>query len=124
MRVFAMRAETRQPRSSAGYAYHWDRLGVDDATAALVDAALAEHAAGGGAQEAPPPDGGAAAPPLSAAAAAEAAARGRLKALKARLPEAISFSAIRLVIAHRERQAALAALQAPLPQPDDAALDA
>ena len=49
---------------------------------------------------------GVGAAPLSAAAAAEAAARGRLKALKARLPEAVSFTAIRLVIAHRERQAA------------------
>jgi hypothetical protein len=97
-------------------------LGVDDATMALVDAALAEHAAGGGLAEAAPPDAAAAAgaAPLSAAAAAEVAARGRLKALKARLPDAISFSAIRLVIAHRERQAALAAL----PTPDDAARDA
>lgn len=93
-------------------------LGVDDATMALVDAALAEHAAGGGAPEGAPADAAAGAAPLSAAAAAEVAARGRLKALKARLPEAITFSAIRLVIAHRERQAALAALP---PPPDDAA---
>jgi len=97
---------------------------VDDATAALIDAAVAEHAAAaaadGGAQQSVPADAAAGAAPLSAAAAAEAAARGRLKALKARLPEAVSFTAIRLVIAHRERQAALeAALDAP--PPDNAA---
>ena len=94
---------------------------MDDATAALVDAALAEHAAAaadGGPQQAVPPDAVAGAAPLSAAAAAEAAARGRLKALKARLPEAVSFTAIRLVIAHRERQAALDAAAAPSPADD------
>ena len=108
-------------RSAAGHAYHWDRLGIDDPTAALIDAALAEHAAaaGGAAQQSVAADAVAGAAPLSAAAAAEAAARGKLKALKARLPEAVSFTAIRLVIAHRERQAALAAALAP--PPDDAA---
>jgi hypothetical protein len=38
-----------------------------------------------------------------AAAAADAELRGRLKWLKARLPESVSFGTLRLVMAHRAR---------------------
>ncbi len=124
-------------RSTGGHAYIWHLLGVDDGTAALVDAAVAAEevqaasdaalaaelppAEAGAPSEAPMPAAGAAgaadaagaagaAPSASmAAAAADAAMRSRIKALKARLPEAVPFSALRLVLAHRARQALLAA---------------
>ncbi len=105
----------RSTRSAAGHAYNWQLLGVDDAATAAVDAALAEEAqqpppptaAAAPAEAAAAPAATAAAAPLSAtaaAAAAEAALRARLHALKARLPESVSFGTLRLVVAHRARQ--------------------
>ena len=78
----------------AGHGYFWHLLGVPDAALALNDAAVASEPSDAPAQAA-----------AGAATDADAALRGRMKELKARLPEWISFSFIRLALAHRDREA-------------------
>ncbi len=98
----------------AGYGYQWHLLGVPDVALSLVEAALASAPAAavvpGAATSAVPT-----APPAAAAPDPDAALRSKMKELKARLPEWVSFSMIRLVLVHRDRTGASAAPGAPPP---------
>ena len=77
-----------------GHAYVWRLCGVAPEHAALVDATVVSTSA--------------TACPLVSTGDAQADARNRLKALKAALPEAVTFFDVRLVLAHRRRQNAAA----------------
>jgi len=107
-----------------GHAYRWDLLDVPPAFEPLIEAAIEAEEAAAAAAEAEVEAGAAAEEPP--AADADAVLRGRMKALKVRLPEEVSFGHLRLVLAHRARmaqQAALGAAPPPVPpaQPPAAA---
>ena len=80
------------PRSIAGHSYCWDLLGVERATADTIQAAA----------EATPP------PVPAPGEDADTVLRGRMKQLKALLPEEVTFSHLRITLAHMQRTAAQA----------------
>lgn len=74
----------------AGHAYRWDLMGVSPAVLDLIEAAIRS------------------APPQTAPAPgqdADTVLRNRMKQLKSLLPECVTFSHLRLALAHRARVA-------------------